>query len=353
MGATVYANDIIYSIINVLLLLSIIAVTYRTIIEYKITVQSQTKYQTKNVMLFATGLIFNFAAFFCMFVLFFRAFSKVISASYKTDHQLFFPCNLVFLQNTFLVIVLFTRIYHIFHGTELQLTLSTIIFFVVSFIISSAVFITLLVTKITIPGTDKWFNCAVTLCIFNVFFMFAMTTLFLNKLAKVVQNSTKNLYSNQRKFNMKLIQIITKTTLLSLISMLITFVSCALLLFRFSLFGDNTDVKIYVEIISDWVIALDIYSNFACYSLSFRYYNKYYIKLCKCCDYKCKRLWYFVCFGGNRDMDLLFESIQSQTKLTRVQSNIQTITVASPTADTHINSTETDALSPSNIIEDV
>eukprot|EP01084_Bolivina_argentea_P134474 237194_1 len=104
--------------------------------------------------------------------------------------------------------------------------------------------------------------------------MVTITSLFLNKLSIVMRFTLENNKSTDRtKSDNELIDLITKTTLLSLIAMLTTFISCILLLFRFSMFGNHP----IVSVISDWVVSIDIYCNFACYSLSFKYFHRYYV----------------------------------------------------------------------------
>jgi len=137
-------------------------------------------------------------------------------------------------------------------------------------------------------------TCAVTLCVFNVFFMVVVITIFLTKLTNVY----KGLMSTSRKKNKtttSLINVITKTTLLSLISMTITFLSCLVILFRFILFGDSQAVIV----ITEWLMILDIYSNFACYTLQFEHSKEAYKKMCSCLDIRCKHLWYRLVFGEN------------------------------------------------------
>lgn len=303
-------NNALYCGIQIILLCSIIAVSCHACIQQKKNQTSPTKYKT-NTNLFLFGLLFNIAAIFCIFALFYKALMYLINKPDPTSKiPIFFACNLVFLQNTFLMMVIFVRIYHIFNTTSLEIRSKTVVMFVTCLLISTLIFILLLTTKIRIPGTDSWLNCAVTLCIFNVIFAIWITSLFLKKLAIVFKEAiAANNVTNKNMIHekdMSLIRIITKTTLLSFISMMITFISCLLLLFRFSLFGDS----IYVSIISEWVISVDIYSNFACYSLSLGHYTQYYIKLCYTLDHKCRNCWLYMIFGKDTH-PLLTNIIQS------------------------------------------
>eukprot|EP01083_Nonionella_stella_P084202 233044_1 len=298
-------NNVFNSLFNAVLVSTVAYVTFRNVVEYK---QLSRK---KKPLLFAFGLLLNITAFTCLFVLFWKSFSQLVNAQYDSSNPLFFACNMVFLQHSFLIMVLFVRMYYIFHTTDLELSMATIVLFVVTFMFSSAIFGAILTSKIRVPGTDSWVNCAITLCVFNIIFMIVTTSLFLSKLSIVFRRSSQAKHSNKK--DNALINLITKITLLSLMTMSITFVSCLLLLFRFSIFGEN----VVVSLISDWVISIDIYSNFLCYSLSFKYFHKYYAKLCRCCDFKCRRLWYFMVFGAlPDDVPFLAKQIESHVATT-------------------------------------
>lgn len=302
-----------------MLLISIIRITFRSYIEYRLLQKESIEKQFCNTLLFTFGLLFNIAAFFCIFSLFYKAFIHITPDKIVQDHNLtgfsqiplLFPCNLVFLQNTFLMIVLFIRIYYIFYSSPFKVTSKTIIKFAISLLISSGIFIILLTTKIRIPGTDSWLNCAVTLCIFNIIFAIWITSLFLKKLTMTLKMaySAANIDNKRkvRKQDMAFIKTITKTALLSFISMFVTFISCLFLLFRYSIFGES----LIVNIISEWLVSINIFCNFACYSLAFRYYDKHYDKCCKKLDKECRSMWLFVVFGdAESDVNILKSIIE-------------------------------------------
>ena len=259
----VMAHNIIYSVINLLLLVTIIMATYRSIIEYRKEMKAGQQANISNAMtviLFILGFIFNMVSIFCIFALFFKSLSQLTSIPNSTaSNPLFFACNLVFLQNIFYLLALFVRIFYVFNeAPKLALSKRTIVLFIIAFIMATFTYIILLTTKIRIPGVDTWVNCAVTLCIFNVFFMIVATSIFISKIVIVIKGTLGPNHQNSTARNGGLIHIITKTSLLSVISMIITFLSCLVLLFRFSLFVFN----IYISILSEWIISANIYFNF-------------------------------------------------------------------------------------------
>eukprot|EP01084_Bolivina_argentea_P088422 159637_1 len=305
-------NSIAFCSVNVILLLSIIWITYKTIIEHK-------KSHQLHIM-FLASILFNVTAFFCICGSSFKAYSDLANITISVDHPIFFPCNLVFLQNTLLVILLFIRIYYVFRGTPFQLTHTIILIFILSFIISIGIFISLLSTRFTFPNTHPSFTCAVTLCIFNLLFMISITSLFLVKLANIFKLENKIQISTDE--NNGLINIITKMTILSLISMSITFIACLFLLFRFVVFGSN----IYTIIISEWATTIDIYSNFLCVSLTFNFFEKSYLKLCHCFDAKCKHICFIILIGSKNEAQLA-SKIESTTNKSKPDTNSEKIIV--------------------------
>eukprot|EP01084_Bolivina_argentea_P263605 446230_1 len=320
-------NNIFYSIILLILLTSIVGITYRSVKEYIKSTGSIVMPYGFKVTLFVFGILFNIVAFFCIFIVFIKAISSIFSLQFDETNPIFFACNLVFLQNLFFMLVLFTRICCITNGTNLQLSFRIISAFIISFIISITIFIILLVTNIHIFGTDSWINCAVTLCVFNGIFMIAMMSLFLSKLFVLLRDTSRTnspkVNLQQQQPNLLLPEIITKTSILSVISMSITFTSCLLLLFRYSKFAEN----LYVNILSDWLISINIYSNFACYSLSLKHYKKYYIKLCKPLDSKCKNVWYPSIFG----LPIYQNQLQELQNKDRVDTEEKTTNTVTPT----------------------
>eukprot|EP01083_Nonionella_stella_P125372 379152_1 len=309
MSSSFIAINVFNSLFNSVLLGTIVYVCYRNIVEC-----NKVK---MPALLFIFGLLLNVVAFACLSLLLWKAVCQISAVQFGSSEPLFFGCHLVFLQHLFLIMVMFIRIHYIFrssHHIEIDLALSarTISFFIIAVVVSSTIFTALLTTKLAIPGTTELVNCAITLCVFNLVFLVAITSLFVSKLTIVFRyalQADKSADINKLKKDNAFMNVITKTTLLSLTAMSITFVSCFLLLFRFTTFGNDP----IVSVISDLVVSIDIYSNFLCYSLSFKYFHPYYFKLCRFCDLKYKHLWQRMSFGApDGDVSFLAKEITAQ-----------------------------------------
>ena len=75
---------------------------------------------------------------------------------------------------------------------------------------------------------------------------------------------------------------------LAIIAILFTSTSCTLLIIRFA-FNIKSH---FIYILSEWIIAIDIYSNFLFITLTYSYLNDIYYKICGICDQKCESFWY-------------------------------------------------------------
>ena len=105
--------------------------------------------------------------------------------------------------------------------------------------------------------------------------MATLTSLFIYKLYSTLKLAAQD---NDENFQSELTYIMSKISILSGLSIFCTMLSCILLILRYAIMVDN----MYVNNISDWVIAIDIYSNFLFITLSMKCYNKWYLKIFGC-----------------------------------------------------------------------
>eukprot|EP01084_Bolivina_argentea_P259159 437191_1 len=291
-------HHIIFCAVTAILLVSIIWVTYRSI--------SENKKSSQIPILFVSGILFNLTAFFGICAESYKSIAALANIDIFVDNPIFFPCNLVFLENLLLVIVLFIRTHYIFKSTPFESSQSVTLIFILAFIISMTIYIVLLTTQYTV------LTCAVTLCVFTVFFVIAMTVLFINKLGKILaveQDANKSCNQNEG-----FITVIAKIAVLSCISMSMTCIACSFLLVRYLIFENS----IGVDIISEWMTMIDIYANFVCLSLTLKYFKKHYVKLCHYIDSKCRKLCYIALVGSkdvihlSREMEIHAASSASE-----------------------------------------
>eukprot|EP00485_Elphidium_margaritaceum_P010162 CAMPEP_0202700170 /NCGR_PEP_ID=MMETSP1385-20130828/13381_1 /ASSEMBLY_ACC=CAM_ASM_000861 /TAXON_ID=933848 /ORGANISM="Elphidium margaritaceum" /LENGTH=371 /DNA_ID=CAMNT_0049357301 /DNA_START=32 /DNA_END=1150 /DNA_ORIENTATION=- len=294
------AANIAHLAVNALFFVIIIGVSYKLIRSY------QTSKEKPPRLLFMNGIVFNVVTFTCIFGLFF--FSAVNlqcllngtnlddQKEYTTYHS--FWIMFYGKQGCLMLMIMFMRVQHVFQGTEMALSTFTYRFFVVCFTVALILFTMLPILHIITPTISIWTWCASTFCFYNLAFMMTLTFLFLSKLRHVFQSfivlqkmaarAGVECDEAQKAENEQMVKTSTKTALLATSSIVLTASSCILLIIRFS-FDIETQL---VYTLSEWIISIDIYSNFLFVTLSYSYFDAPYYRLCKHCDHRCQRVWY-------------------------------------------------------------
>ena len=194
------------------------------------------------------------------------------------------------LHTLLLVGILFHRLYIIFKDTSMAISKPTLIFFWTYFLITMLILVvgsilfgfyyyhTITSIMLAICGL-----LVVTLTVFLV-------CLFVNKL----YITHKRNMSQQNEDGLK--HTITKTSLLTLISTCNT-------IFAYIVIAVWTYIdSIHFSFMRDILIILDMYTNFVCVLLSYKYFDGYYDKLCGKCDNGCDRLWTKIFVDKNQEM---------------------------------------------------
>ena len=86
----------------------------------------------------------------------------------------------------------------------------------------------------------------------------------------------------------ELIQVITKTNLLAIISIFATLLHAIGAMLAHS----PSTKSVHFEMIANLLFTFDLTTNFWCILLSYRGYNDWYLKICGCCDSLCTVCWY-------------------------------------------------------------
>ena len=222
------------------------------------------------------------------------------------------------IQGLFLVIILFTRLHQIFRETSFGLSQRTITFFI------SVVVIITVVTQSSIIG---YYVTAVNspdsitiLDIFNYIWLigsvvYIMSLVWLNALF---------VYKMQKVFKLmhdktKIMNIITKTTVLCAVSTSTTLFSMVIL---FS-FGEE------ISLLLGLALLIDFYCSFLSIWLSYDCFYGYYLRVCCCFDGLCKKM----CIRPDAQLAKL------QMKRSRVQSSSTNVPGdASPNTSVQIDS---------------
>ena len=205
-----------------------------------------------------------------------------------------------------MLLILFTRLRIVFENTSMALSNHSVLFFNICFVIALILFTLLPILHIIKPSISIWTWCASTFCFYNLSFMMTLTSLFIYKLKQVFTNyiqlneQAKSHYGvtmdyddQERLENEKMVKTFTKTSILAITSIVFTSISCILLVARFT-FNINSH---FIYTLSEWIISIDIYSNFLFITLSYTYFDNIYYKLCGICDNQCQSLWQRLLFG--------------------------------------------------------
>merc|ERR1719295_512980 len=152
-----------------------------------------------------------------------------------------------------------------------------------------------------------WTICASSFCMYNVVFMTLLSYLFSSKLLASFRSVQG---SGNRKGRKSVVNMMTKTSLLAMFSIAMTFTSCILLILRYSVHYESW--LVYVS--SNWLMSLDIYSNFFFVSLTMAYFDKYYQRVFGKLDHLLKRFLYWIVTRGNADSMRLAEYFEQHEK---------------------------------------
>lgn len=185
-------------------------------------------------------------------------------------------------QCYFYIVLWFLRLYFAFRGTAFELSkcaLTTIITF------AMIGFVSLLYAMI-FHDTHTNFGFVVTGCLILLFIAWIMflVSLFIYKLI--------NVYKNVSAENNGLIRVITKITILSIVSI------CSSFLYL-SIFFIARNKNIHLKLARDYMQLVSTYMNFICVLLSYNCFDAFYGKSCGKMDIECTKCWSLLA-GKNR-----------------------------------------------------
>lgn len=192
------------------------------------------------------------------------------------DHQIFNGLfNILYtLQYYALLLSLFTRLSDTFRDSAaFSLSHQSIKLFQYTFICSSSTFIFFAIMEHQIRGNMLWTALVLFISAFFILSILFVNSSFIHKLFKIYQLNTQNV---------KMLTIITKTTVLTFTSIVTSIISPFIIIYRFHVQS--------LCAFSDLLITLDVFTNFLCIVLSFNHFDKFYHILCGCLDSKCKSM---------------------------------------------------------------
>ena len=185
------------------------------------------------------------------------------------------------IQTLLLLCILFARMYVVFNGTLYALSTITIRFCSILYLMIIVIFIvTLIVHMVFETETELEVTMSGLQFLMIIILTIILISLFVYKMAQVYKSADKD--NNNPRF----IGVITKMSLLSIISMFSTLLNgMGAIIVQFNR-------SAHVVGVSMLLIIFDLTTNFWCIILSFGGYNNWYLKVCGYCDSKCKRCWY-------------------------------------------------------------
>ena len=258
---------IIVEPLTFILLLSMIPIIY------KYGIMHHSSEQKKSKLLIYSGFIFFISIFLTFLTL------LIQGIFYCTNLKIYLMLSLIFallyaIQFCLLLLILFIRLYFVFHNTILQLSKFTTIGYLVTYILMLLMVLFGAILQSVHVQSATFVVLIAFILILSL--VISMMGLFIYKLIQVY----KFMGNDQC-----LISMITKAVILTFISIFITFLApISIILF-------NNSGSIFLRGITTLVIMADLYTNFICIILEYEYFNGYYHKLCHCLDEKCTKLW--------------------------------------------------------------
>ena len=198
------------------------------------------------------------------------------------------------LQCYLLLLVWFIRLYYAFNNSQFKLSRCTVMFIIISAIIG---FIGLMYCLLFHDVYNK--TGFIILTIFLIAFvawMIFLVALFIYKLVQVYKSVSVN--SN-------LIRIITKITILSVMSIFFTVVHCIMVIITAAIINESSldkETKLHLKMIGDFIHLINIFMNFICILLSYNCFDADYKYICGGLSDLCTNAWH-KCIGNHRDED--------------------------------------------------
>ena len=233
----------------------------------------------KQKCLYWSGLIFFITIVLSAITM--MLYSIYFCRDFNTFTILFNIASLFFVtQSLQLLGILFARVYYVFDGTMFALSTVTVRLWCISYSVMVVMAISAAIAtanfRRTIIGSIIIVSAFITLIITIIF----LISLFLYKMTQVYKCMNKE--NNDSKF----LKIITKTVILTIISI------SATLLNGIGTAGVASTKSIHLAMVARFLVLFDLSSNFWCVILGYCGYKDWYLKLCGCCDSKCTACWH-------------------------------------------------------------
>lgn len=180
------------------------------------------------------------------------------------------------LQLYVLLIVLILRLYLIFKDTKFRLSQCTLNIYKALFLLTAIMLLFIIPVILTLNSNLIWTIFTLMLMV-SILMNLSLSGMFVYKLTKIKQDNDDQ--------NISLLNIITKNTILTIISNTMTlFVIGGFILSLFIDTDNDNNPKYWIFAINVLCQELDCYTNFVCIALSFQCFEDKYKKICGCID---------------------------------------------------------------------
>eukprot|EP01084_Bolivina_argentea_P072793 132152_1 len=248
-----------------------------------------------------------------LFALLFYTIATIINIFFVTKQQalnsdkktLFFMAGCWMVQFYLLLLISWLRLKTIFAGSALQLSSATVRFYDTILVVEGILMIVVPILGLFSPPGTKVIRLflGILMGLLFIILMLSIAVLFVRRFIMVY----KNIQSDEHFIN-----IVNKTTILTLLSLAITLLT----IIGFLLSPTNT-TAVNVTLIThirDIFLLTDMYCKLICVVFSYKYFDKYYRKVCGPLDLKCKKMWFK--FVGRDDTKMMAAVVnQSQTEI--------------------------------------
>ena len=269
-GTLRFVLDCIYIILALIFLITVFYITCRYIIYYK-----RNRKELPPTLLFVTGLLYSFITLGLLSCNLMNGIYQIISC-HKWSWIIFLSQRILYCIQTYcLWIILFLRLYFVFIDSIYTLHKCTIYIFGFVFILMPFFAVSLFLPFIMV--SIRWILSFVTFSI-TIFISLGISLLFLCKL-QIVYKSMINCVTH----NDELLSIITKNTILVIISITFSLINFTQLLLT-AMQWDQLVVNI-----RNFTFLLDAYTNFICIMLTYKLFESHYQFLCGRLDKNCQK----------------------------------------------------------------
>lgn len=282
-----------YDIIPDVILPSSICIALATMI-YPIYLYIRSYEEHKSSI--STSIFFAVIIYFALLIFFYVDFFLVNIYWCSSGLIIDWCFNILFrsyhAQALMICSILFARFVDVFKETAFKISQCTIIVYIVIAVltVTSATCGNILFYE---HGYEQIGLLLIGLsALFYVMVMVLLNCLFIYKLIKV-RKRVKNQRACSQDDN--LVNVITKTSILSLASTVCTFAFLSLFTFR------NVWNSVYYWVMVAILLMSDIYTNYLSILMSFKQFNNWYLCLCGCCDQKCNSFWER-CINGRKNV---------------------------------------------------